>query len=385
MKERLDIAYKLLNANGVMFISIDDNEYANLKILCDAIAGENNVETLIWNTIAEGNSGNMKQVHRVRNVHEYIIILYKDKASTYFNKINEALTHITSLQTTNLAKNNANKRGDKERIFPITNSQNGLSWTDEWKYSKEEVERLQKEGLLHFGKDGKNKPRQILPTDDRRSVYLQTIVNKGSTTVGRKDLENVLGKGLFDNPKPLTLIKTLIRLHQNNNATVLDFFAGSGTTGHAVLELNQEDSGNRKFILCTNNENNICENITYQRIKTVITGSRSDGSKYSDGISANLKYFQAELVNRNDEQYEEKLLDASIPLIELENMICINNSLIYIAYDEDDLDEFERNFDDYRDAKIIYIAEDACLTATQTDLLEANSIVCRRIPRYLFN
>lgn len=393
MKERLDIAYKLLNANGAMFISIDDNEYANLKILCDAIAGESNVETLIWNTIAEGNSGNMKQVHRVRNVHEYIIIVYKDKVSTYFNKINEALAHITSLQTTNLAKNNANKRGDKERIFPITNPQNGLSWTDEWKYSKDEVERLQKEGLLHFGKDGKNKPRQILPTDDRRSVYLQTIVNKGSTTVGRKDLENVLGRGLFDNPKPLTLIKTLIRLHQNNNATVLDFFAGSGTTGHAVLELNKEDGGNRKFILCTNNEANICEEITYQRIKTVITGVRADGSAYSSDIPANLKYFKTDFVERNTDIVPDELAQHCSEMIELQHGINVDTIGVFDAKNillknDDEADLLYENFSNYQNLEAIYIIEDTnecdsvILTNAQLDKFKNIPIIS--VPRWYF-
>ena len=93
-----------------------------------------------------------------------------------------------------------------------------------------------------------------------------------------KELRNIFGDKVFDYPKPTLLIKNIIKSTNYNNAVILDFFAGSGTTAQAVLELNKEDGGNRQFILCTNNENNICENITYQRVKTVITGKRKDES-----------------------------------------------------------------------------------------------------------
>ena len=176
-------------------------------------------------------------------------------------------------------------------------------------------------------------------------------------------------------------------MHPNKSATVLDFFAGSGTTGHAILELNKEDGGNRKFILCTNNENNICENVTYQRLKTTITGIRRDGSKYSDGIPANLKYFKAEMVERNDDDLDEKLLDASIPLIELENFEDIEgkNSSVFIAYSDEDLDEFEENFDKENNlVKTVYVAEDVCLSETQEQLFAFNDIKIKTIPNNFF-
>lgn len=98
--------------------------------------------------------------------------------------------------------------------------------------------------------------------------------------------------------KPVKMIKRFLEYFESRDICVLDFFAGSGSTGHAVLNLNKEDGGDRKFILCTNNENGICENITYQRIKTVITGKREDGSDYSDGIPANLKYYRTDFVSK---------------------------------------------------------------------------------------
>ena len=92
--------------------------------------------------------------------------------------------------------------------------------------------------------------------------------------------------------KPLELIKYILEMSTNDNYIILDFFAGSGTTGHAVLELNKEDGGNRQFILCTNNENNICEEVTYQRINKVINGYTTPKGKEVEGLGGNLKYYK---------------------------------------------------------------------------------------------
>ena len=104
---------------------------------------------------------------------------------------------------------------------------------------------------------------------------------------------------MFDFPKPTTLIKRLIELSGKQNLTILDFFAGSGTTGHAVLELNKEDRGNRQFILCTNNENSICEEVTYPRISKVINGYINPKRVDVDGISGNLDYYKTDLIPTN--------------------------------------------------------------------------------------
>ena len=116
------------------------------------------------------------------------------------------------------------------------------------------------------------------------------------------------GKAPFTNPKPVRLIERVLKLASNPNSIVLDFFAGSGTTAQAVMELNAADGGNRKFILCTNNENGICENVTYPRIKTVITGKREDGSTYSEGLPANLKYYRTDFVSKDEEYLSDALL-----------------------------------------------------------------------------
>lgn len=166
---------------------------------------------------------------------------------------------------------------------------NGKVWKDEWKFKKEKIDKLLNDNMLYFGKSGNNKPRLIIPTGLDRIVYQTSIFNIGSTTSGRKDLKNVLDND-FNYPKPISLIKRLLQLHTNKNAKVLDFFAGSGTTGHAVLELNKEDGGHRQFILCTNNENNICRDVTYERLRRVINGYTTPKGKEVEGLPANLMY-----------------------------------------------------------------------------------------------
>lgn len=290
MEKRLKVARDLLTDEGVIFVSIDDNEQANLKLLMDEVFGEENVETVVWNTTAEGNSGSLKQVKRIRSIHEYICIGYKYKPDTVFNKIQESNEKLdtNSLTTANLAKNNSQKKNKEEDIFDIV-APNGKVWKDEWKFKKEKIDKLLNDNMLYFGKSGNNKPRLIIPTGLDRIVYQTSIFNIGSTTSGRKDLKNVLDSD-FNYPKPISLIKRLLQLHTDKNAKVLDFFAGSGTTGHAVLELNKEDGGHRQFILCTNNENNICRDVTYERLRRVINGYTTPKGKEVEGLPANLMY-----------------------------------------------------------------------------------------------
>lgn len=127
------------------------------------------------------------------------------------------------------------------------------------------------------------------------------ISTHNATQFGTKLVNKILPHNNFPFPKSLYAVEDALRFFIANkqNATVLDFFAGSGTTGQAVLELNREDGGHRQFILCTNNENKIAEEVTYPRVKTVITGKREDESKYSDGIPANLRYFKTAFIDKS--------------------------------------------------------------------------------------
>ena len=121
-----------------------------------------------------------------------------------------------------------------------------------------------------------------------------------STIHGTHLLNSILGDNAFDYPKSLHLIKDILKITSPKDAVILDFFAGSGTTGHAVIQLNKEDGGSRRFILCTNNENQIAEEVTYPRMKKVIEGYHEHGDenkKFIKGLPANLRYLKTRLIN----------------------------------------------------------------------------------------
>ena len=122
------------------------------------------------------------------------------------------------------------------------------------------------------------------------------------TQDGTKDISEILGKGVFGFPKPLSLIRYIIKIATPlpKKVQILDFFAGSGTTLHAVMQLNAEDGGHRQCILCTNNENGICENVTYERNKRVIRGyTKPNGEKVEGLHDNNLRYYRTEFISRS--------------------------------------------------------------------------------------
>ena len=248
---RLKVAKNLLSDDGVIFISIDDNEVENLKKICDEIFGDNNVETLIWNKEAEGSSGTLKQISSTRRIHEYILCAFKNYSKVQFNKIHEALAgKENELFTANLAVNSENEKTNHPNYFSIVNP-SGDVFTRQWKWDKHEIDRLISENLIFWGSDGHKQPRLIIPTDERRTTYLLSILNYGGTTVGRKDFEALMGTDIeFSYPKPILLLKKIINTATDDQENyIVDFFSGSATTAHAVMQLNAEDGGNRKFIM----------------------------------------------------------------------------------------------------------------------------------------
>ena len=249
MYPRLKLARNLLTQDGALLISIDDHEQDNLKRLCVEVFGEKNVEMLVWNKEAEGSSGTLKSVSTFRRVHEYVIVCHRDLAQAQWERVREALEgREDELQTANLAVNAQNERADHENYFSITNP-NGDVFKRQWKWGREQVERLIAENLVYWGSDGRRQPRLIIPTDNRRRTYLRSILDYGGTTSGRKDFESSMGSEIeFSYPKPILLIKKLILAITTGDDIVVDFFSGSGTTGHAVMQLNAEDGGTRAHI-----------------------------------------------------------------------------------------------------------------------------------------
>jgi adenine-specific DNA-methyltransferase len=203
------------------------------------------------------------------------------------------------------------------------------------------------------------------------------------------ELEKIFGeKDVFKNPKPHNVLAKLFDYVTTKSSTILDIFAGSGSTGHAVLLLNKEDDGHRKFILCNNNENNICKDITYQRLKTVITGKRKDGSIYSEGLPGSLKYFKVDYLSVDEQMYYEfsdELLNYIRELIELENGIDMNTSeSTYILMDDEELEEFINSIRTHKKCKALYVSHDVLASTQQEQLLHKNGIEIKTIPEYYY-
>jgi len=224
MEKRLNIAKELLVSNGVIFVNIDETQIGCLILLCEEIFGEQNVDVLIWPKTDPKYDKNRveKPIFNVKMAHEYVVMCYKNKTNTHFNKMIRRPNH-SDFKT-------------QEQPF-----------------------------------------------------YMESILNEIGTTSSAKDeLHEIFGsRDIYVTPKPRKMIKEFVRVAAGPNAIILDFFAGSGTTGHAVMDLNKEDGGKRKFILVTNNENNICIDITYKRLKRVI---------YKENYTENLKYFKIESI-----------------------------------------------------------------------------------------
>lgn len=363
MNKRLQLAKTLLKNDGLILISIDDNEQSQLKLLCDAIFGEQNfVETFIWEKNPNPTFLNKYSLSSA----EYILCYAKNKLTGLLS-LDGGI--ITSLETDAPLQNRGNpkrkiriKSGMAKALFrdqhikagnyglvdvlddiDFKNNTNVNDFTIEgtFRMTQETLyERIENGEQLLF-KTPRMSPRLPYSANTAHSAPLKTLwSNKyGTTQIGNNDIKDIFKALPFSYPKPVKLIKGLLSFKNSKDIVVLDFFAGSGTTGQAVLELNREDNGNRRFIICTNNENNIAEEVTYLRINTVITGERNDGSKYSSGIPSNLRYFKTSFIEK--EETLDKLRRKLSPACE--DMIRVREGIFNKRIDEDLFKVFEEN------------------------------------------
>ncbi|MBL7198013.1 MAG: site-specific DNA-methyltransferase [Candidatus Omnitrophica bacterium] len=384
MYKRLLLAKHLLRGTGVIFISIDDNEFAPLKLLMDdsALFGENNfVNIFVWNkkNVVQ-NDAKFASVN-----HEYIIAYAKHK--TMLGKFNL----LPRTEELNARYDNPDddprgpwtsvalqaKSGSESNVYEIK-FPNGKKWKPVPgtypRLTKESLIKAYKEGRLWFGKNGKNVPRlKKYLSEVKQGVVSNSILlpdDVGSTQLAKELLKKILNKNVFETPKPAALIKRLIMLAGNSNATVMDFMAGSGTTGQAVLELNKEDDGTRKFILCTNNENDICTEVCYPRIKKVIMGYKNPNGEKIKGTNGNLKYFKTDFVNAEPtDRNKKKLVDKSTEMLCLKEdcydevkkgkdfRIFKNNQNKYlgIVYDDDGIEPFKKEAKRLKKKFVVYV------------------------------
>ncbi len=333
MEKRLRLARNLLKDTGVIFISIDDNEVAQLKLLMDdknrGMFGEDN---FVANVIIQSNPRGKQQM-KIAVSHEYLLIYAKklEKVSFTYQKLSgEQMKQYNKVDENGLRyreiglrkRGAAARRVDVPNLFyPIYIDPNtgevslkkSKKYTEKalpllsngeegrWRWSKKKFEE-EKHKLIGrvvngrrwdvFEKDYLDDEKTIKP----KSVWIDKELNYENA---KKQLKNIFeGESPFDYPKTTYLIKKILHLSCPSNGIVLDFMAGTGTTGQAVLELNKEDGGNRQFILVTNNENNICTDVCYPRIKKVIQGYKNLKGEKVEGLGGNLKYFKTDFVSK---------------------------------------------------------------------------------------
>lgn len=390
MYRRLIIAKKLLSNDGVIFISIDEHEIAQLSLLCQDIFGENNFDYMIWQKTDPrvDRNTNAKIIRRFKNIHEGILVCYKNKNNKIFNKMMK-LPEWKNKQTNpdndprgpwssgimSYEEGHKNEDKNSENYYSIT-TPSGKVYTRHWFVTKEEFERLRNDNRISFPKNGDGVPRIKTFENEEKDYYMESILRGVGTSSTAKDelLEIFNDREIFDTPKPTKLIKELIRVASDKNSIILDYFAGSGTTAQAVYELNKEDNGTRKFILCTNNENNICESITYERIR----------KKVDD----NLKYYKTAYVpkiNTDEENLSKNLMVNIKNLIQLENGIEVDEQKVRIILTEDAIDKFSVNEDELNVCDKIYISSDILLTSKQTKIFKDYNVEIYIIPEYYFD
>ena len=360
MSKRLKLAKQLLKESGVIFISIDDNEMAQLKLLCDKIFGDNNYITTL-NIQVRYADKSLNEEKTFKPLLEYVLVYARNSNKFIVNRPQIEYTSekfiyeiIELKKGKNIIQNNHNvsvfKKGEWKIIKHNLNSNELLKET--WisgsiyttmsygKVFQQVVEpRIIEDGLeclykVHGrGEDGlgyryytgpkkanakRGKMYSGIPTErinemesENGAIRYLPISNLQDYSAEFGNIRHEGGIPFNNGKKPVKMLKELINMHTKKDITILDFFAGSASTAQAVLEINEDDDGSRKFIICTNNENNICDDVTYPRVKNIVLGY----SKFV-GIPANVKYFTQTFVNQvTSDKDKRELVNRSTELL----------------------------------------------------------------------
>lgn len=374
MSERLVIARELLSDEGVIFISIDDTEQAQLKLLCDEVFGESN---FIGAYIKQSKVGGGNDSKFIVKEHEYCKCYAKNilyTKSMYINHSEEYLKRYKEEdECGRFFWDTFARPGLKNPIIYDIVAPDGSIINNGWIRSKERFEKEYEEGKIRILKkkngDWSVQFKQYLNLQGKTPRSM--TMDFGGTTEGDSELKQIFGKKVFNYPKSIKYLVTLFSTIYNKNAIILDFFAGSGTTGHAVMQLNQEDGGNRKYILCTNNENNICEEVTYQRLKNI-----------QAELPHNLKYFKTDFISKTSDNLSEELLEHICEMVQLEHGVKLDGKRHLIVLTDEQADTLEANWDSYSDVQHIYLSKNVLLTSTQSKLF--NNVTVHVIPDYYF-
>ena len=409
MKYRLLIAKKLLKETGIFVCAIDDYEFAELKLLIDEVFSEQN---RLGTIVVIHNPGGRQDEKFFPTAHEYMLIYGKNILKSKVNTL--SLSEEKIAQYTNSDKfgkyklrgfrrSGANsRRKDRPNLYyPIyyNNKTGELTIEEKRNFIKllpidaEHIERCWRWNPKTFI-DKKTKYIEVKEKNGNYDLYVKEreddnigeraktfwfkpkYASVGGTSI-LKTIFNTTDK-IFDYPKSLDLMIDVIKVTSNPNSVILDFFAGSGTTGHAVMELNQEGS-NRQFILCTNNENNICRDVTYKRLLNAIK---------KEDYSASLKYYKIDYIPISDKlyyEYADELLEHIRELVELENAInFLGNDKIAIVLTDEELDDFVKNIKKNKNCRKLYRAHNVLVSGDQKEKLKFAKVKVNVIPDYYY-
>ena len=333
MAKRLEIAKQLLSDRGVIFISIDDNEVAQLKLLCDETFGENNFQGHIhWRRRHNQPNDKTKMIGLVA---EHVLAYSRNAAflkdfgvgklpvtATFSNPDNDPRGPWASKPW----KTGSDQGGSSYTIF----SPKGDVFEEEWMGDENTYQQLLSDKRIYFPNNGHGLPRKKYYQSEREEEgqcacnwwpHEQFGHNQGANDL----LTAIFGvKNKFSNPKPIELVSSLVKIANiSKDNIILDFFAGSGTTLHAIMQLNADDGGHRQCILVTNNESNICEEVTYERNRRVIQGYTKPNGEAVEGLHSNtLRYYRTSFVPRTRTVANMRALTNAAT-----DLLCIRNNV----------------------------------------------------------
>ena len=446
MSERLRIARLLLSDKGSIFISIDDNEQAPLKMLCDEIFGEECfVADIAWQRAYSPRNDSKG----ISNEKEHILVYSRLEGwspkklprtekmnSKYKNPDNDVALWRTSDA---FAPSAATHQGMVYAIqHPFTGKMiypyNGACWPlrqsdmlaamQEWgeyelKDLDDAAERAAvcgiptedvREGVMGIvlvkpieearvyaqevydrgrwprffftnkGKGGIARKTYLDNTDGRVVTNLWPFEETGHTDEAKKEIKAIFdNQKVFDTPKPIRLLERIIHIASDDDSIILDFFAGSGTTGHAVMRYNaSHDGSNRRFILCTNNEGGICEDVTYKRVLNAVNGYGKES-----GIPTNLKYYRTDFVSKDEEYLSDALMEHIAEMIQLEHGVKLDGQNYIMVLNDDEADALAAHWSEYPDVKALYVSKNVLFTTEQNTLFR--DVEIHIIPDYYFN
>lgn len=391
MEKRLRLAHNLLKEDWVIFISIDDNEQAQLKLLCDEIFwDENFMANIIWQ-----HSLQPKAYDNRFSWHHNYLLWYKKTDNFKLGLLDRTEEHNKNYsnpdkdprwfwRTWDVRSSYAHR---KNLLYSITAPNGNIIQSPEkwWRWSEETMNEKINSWEVIFNKANNWIIRKIYLSDQewRTPETIWFWKDIWTTREWQNELKEIFnGVSPFDTPKPKELLKQILKISiLKKEWVILDFFAWSWTTWHAVLDLNKEDWGNRKFILCTNNENNICEEITYERIKRVSKWYTNSKWKDVDWLWWNLRYYKTEFVEVENlkEITDQKKLELTYNAWEL---LAIKEWI----YNELEKNEYWQIFESNKDMVAVYFKESSRkIDDMKNRLIEIQKQKWWKVKWYIYN